>query len=224
MPSLEIASFNAESALLAQANGANRVELCAEQSLGGVSPSVATLQALRQSVTIPIYVMLRPRGGNFIYTGAELACMRLDLERFKAAGADGFVFGILTEEGKVDTERCRDLVVLAEGMPCTFHRAFDEIPEEGQQDALLDLVKAGFRNVLTSGGEANAVEGKEALKKLVLASRQKIDIIVGGGVRSGNLETLKETKAEWFHSSAVLGGGDVADGREVGELSRLLDL
>ncbi|CAL3970544.1 unnamed protein product, partial [Diplocarpon coronariae] len=139
MPSLEIASFNAESALLAQANGANRVELCAEQSLGGVSPSVATLQALRQSVTIPIYVMLRPRGGNFIYTGAELACMRLDLERFKAAGADGFVFGILTEEGKVDTERCRDLVVLAEGMPCTFHRAFDEIPEEGQQDALLDL-------------------------------------------------------------------------------------
>ncbi|KAK2623817.1 hypothetical protein QTJ16_006998 [Diplocarpon rosae] len=224
MPFLEIASFNVESALLAQAHGANRIELCAEQALGGISPSVASLQALKQSVTIPVYVMVRPRGGDFTYNDAELARMRLDLEKFKAAGADGFVFGILTEEGGVDTGRCRDLVVLAEGRPCTFHRAFDRIPEEGRQHALLDLVSAGFRNVLTSGGEANAVEGREALKNLVLASRQRIDIIVGGGVRSGNLEILmREIEAEWFHSSAVVGGGDLADGREIRELSRLVN-
>lgn len=222
MPSLEIACFNAESALIAQSHGAHRIELCAEQSLGGTSPSLSTFQAVKTSVSIAVNVMIRPRGGDFVYTSSEFEIMKAEIEEFKRAAAGGFVFGILTQDGKVDGERCRDLVERAEGKPCTFHRAFDLIAEEGVQEAIEKLVEVGFKAVLTSGGKGDAMEGKEVLKRLVEIARGRVEIIVGGGVRSGDLRVLRDvTGAQWYHSSAVLGGGDVADKGEVERLSAL---
>jgi copper homeostasis protein len=152
--------------------------------------------------------------------------MERDLETFKQEGAQGFVFGILNEQGTVDKERCRGLVLKAEGIPCTFHRAFDEISETDMLKQLELLIEVGFRAVLTSGGGKNAVEGKEMLRELVAAAKGRIDVIAGGGVRSSNLEMLrKETSAPVFHSSAIVdvGGGEIASRDEIQLLDRLLD-
>ncbi|KAG4429337.1 hypothetical protein IFR05_015179 [Cadophora sp. M221] len=223
MPLLEIACFNTESALLAQANGASRVELCAEQALGGVTPSPSDFISLKSQLGIPVNVMIRPRGGDFVYSTAEMDQMKREIESFGLEGVDGFVFGMLTAEGKVDRNACQELLGRATGRKCTFHRAFDEIPEVEMEDALEELIELGFTSVLTSGGKKNAVEGKEVLAKLVKLSRGKIEIIVGGGVRSGNLEVLIGiTGAGSFHSSAVVGEGDLASEEEVGRLSALL--
>jgi copper homeostasis protein len=225
-PLLEIACFNAESALIAQDAGADRVELCKEQELGGTTPSWSTFKSLYDELEIPIYVMIRPHGRDFMYSDEECRDMERDLETFKQEGAQGFVFGILNEQGTVDKERCRGLVLKAEGIPCTFHRAFDEISETDMLKQLELLIEVGFRAVLTSGGGKNAVEGKEMLKELVAAAKGRIDVIAGGGVRSSNLEMLrKETSAPVSHSSAIVdvGGGEIASRDEIQLLDRLLD-
>ena len=149
MSLLEIACFNAESALIAESSGAHRIELCKEQALGGTTPLISTFQSIKEAVKIPVNVMIRPRGMDFIYDDDEFLQMKKDIESF--AGADGFVFGIL-RDGKVDEERCRVLVEKSEGRPCTFHRAFDEIPESQMMAELEVLVRCGFKSVLTSGG------------------------------------------------------------------------
>lgn len=224
MPLLEIACFNVQSALLAEANGASRIELCAEQALGGVTPPLSDFISLKAQLSIPTNVMIRPRGGNFVYTASEITQMKHEIEKFSAEGVDGFVFGVLTPGGKIDRDVCQDLLTLTAGRNCTFHRAFDEIPEAAMEDALETLIELGFTSVLTSGGRSNAVEGKEVLARLVERARGRIEVIVGGGVRSANLEGLmRETGARTFHSSAVVGGeGDVANEGEIGRLSALL--
>ncbi|KAE9364374.1 putative copper homeostasis protein [Stipitochalara longipes BDJ] len=226
MPLLEIACFNAESALLAQEAGADRVELCKEQELGGTTPLLSTFKCLKDAFSIPIYVMIRPHGRHFKYSDDEYLDMEREIEIFNREGAQGFVFGILNGTGTVDKERCRGLVLKAEGRPCTFHRAFDEILERDMLEQLELLVEVGFRAMLTSGGKKNAVEGKEMLKNLVAAAQGRIDVIVGGGVRSLNLENLrKETNAPVFHSSAIVdvGGGDIASRDEIKLQQRCLN-
>lgn len=226
MPLLEIACFNADSAVIAQEAGADRVELCKEQELGGTTPLLTTFKSLRDVLSIPIYVMIRPHGRDFTYNDEEYRVMEGDLETFKREGAQGFVFGILDEQGKVDKERCRSLVQKAGGRPCTFHRAFDEISENEMMEQLDVLVECRFRAVLTSGGRNNAVQGRKMLKRLVATAEGRIDVIVGGGVRSSNLEMLKgETSAHAFHSSAIVGdeGGDVANADEIKLLLRLVN-
>ncbi|CZR70215.1 related to Copper homeostasis protein cutC homolog [Phialocephala subalpina] len=222
MPLLEIACFNVESALIAQTSGADRIELCKDQQLGGTTPLLPDFLELKKNVEIPVNVMIRPRGGNFVYVNEELQQMEKELGMFIKAGTDGFVFGIL-DEGKVDVERCRYLVEKAKGRPCTFHRAFDEIAEDDMLEQLVVLIECGFRAVLTSGGKKNAVEGSEVLKKVVDAANGRIDVIVGGGVRSTNLQVLKEdTGAGTFHSSAIVAGGEVASKEEVMALKILV--
>jgi copper homeostasis protein len=159
---------------------------------------------------------------DFIYDDDEFLQMKKDIESF--AGADGFVFGIL-RDGKVDEERCRVLVEKAEGRPCTFHRAFDEISESQMMAELEVLVRCGFKGVLTSGGRKNALEGRKILGELVEAAKGRIDIIVGGGVRSSNLEMLRrETNAGWFHSSAIVDpSGEVASRDEVTRLCEIVN-
>jgi copper homeostasis protein len=225
MPLLEIACFNAESALTAQDAGANRVELCREQELGGTTPLLSTFKSLNDVLSIPMHMMIRPRGRDFTYSEEEYRDMERDTEIFKQEGAKGFVFGILNEQGTVDEERCRGLVEKANGRPCTFHWAFDEIAEENMLEQLELLVEVGFKAVLTSGGKKNAVEGKEMIKKLVAAAKGRIDVIAGGGVRSSNLEMLrKETNAPIFHSSAIVdvGESETASRDEIKLLERLL--
>lgn len=167
--------------------------------------------------------MIRPRGGGFAYTDAELEIMEHDLQRFEEHGADGFVFGILNAEGEIDGERCERLLAKANGKPCTFHRAFDEIAPSSMLAQLEVLVALGFTSVLTSGGAPNAVEGKAMLRTLVEGAKGRISVIVGGGVRSANLSDLRGyVGAEWWHSSAVVDGGEVASEGEIRALGEVL--
>jgi len=225
MPLLEIACFNAESALIAQEAGADRLELCKEQKLGGTTPLLSTFKSVKDALAIPIYVMIRPHGRDFKYSDDEYREMEREIEIFKQEGAQGFVFGILRGTGTVDEERCRGLVLKAEGSPCTFHRAFDEIPQKDMLEQLEVLVEVGFRAVLTSGGAKNALEGRGILVDLVAAAKGRIDVIVGGGVRSSNVESLRqETNASVYHSSAIVNieEGEIASGEEIKLLQHLV--
>ncbi|KAE8449551.1 hypothetical protein EG329_007881 [Mollisiaceae sp. DMI_Dod_QoI] len=222
MPLLEIACFNVESALIAQASGADRIELCKDQHLGGTTPLLSDFRELKNHVEIPVNVMIRPRGGGFVYNSEELHQMEVELGMFRGAGADGFVFGIL-EDWKVDVKRCRHLLEKAQGKPCTFHRAFDEIAEQDMSDQMEVLIDCGFKSILTSGGKKSALEGSKVLRKLVEDARGRIDVIAGGGVRSGNIQALKQvTVTETFHSSAIIAGGELASKEEVEALKNVI--
>jgi copper homeostasis protein len=223
MPSLEIACFNAESALRAHRAGADRIELCADPSVGGLTPSLNLFKSLRAGISTPINVMIRPRGPGFACSAADLVQMEGNISAFARAGADGFVFGALTAEGKVDEQSMRKLVSRAEGRPCTFHRAFDAVREADVDEALETIVALGFRALLTSGGAAAAVQGREQVRRLVERAAGRIEVIVGGGVRSGNVEQLQGTGARWFHSSGIVDGGEEASAEEVQALRRALD-
>jgi copper homeostasis protein len=218
---LEIACFNVESALLAAEAGADRIELCAGASVGGTTPAFHNLQAVKAKVHIPVNVMIRPRGGNFTYSQDELAQMREDIQRFKPL-ADGFVFGILDSENGVDRKLNNELVELAAPKPCTFHRAFDEVPD--LPEAASVIMECRFAAILTSGGRPNAVAGATAIAEVIKQTKAALDILVGGGVRSSNIDELKKaTQANWFHSSAITSAPtEVASAEEVRYLKQKL--
>ncbi|KXL51333.1 hypothetical protein M433DRAFT_60587 [Acidomyces richmondensis BFW] len=199
---LEIACFTPDHAILAFEGGADRIELCDNREVGGTSPSLQSLVKVKQHVTIPVFVMIRPRGGDFNYTADEFSQMQAKIKEFKQY-ADGFVFGVLDRQRQVDNSRTRQLVALARPLPCTFHRAFDETGD--LFGALRDVVKTGCSSILTSGGAPTASSGIEVLAKLVHMAQGKITIIAGGGLRAKNILTVRGcTRAPVFHSSAVL--------------------
>lgn len=199
---LEIACFEITSAETALRSVADRIEFCAEQQLGGITPNIEEFRYLKSVYRKPIYVMIRPKGGSFIYSDFEFEVMKNDLQNFKNSGADGFVFGILTSGNTIDIEKNKILLEFAGEIPCTFHRAFDRTPDlENSVKTLIDL---GFTTVLTSGGKNSAMEGKENLKNLIEKYSDQINILIGGGVRSGNISELKNyTLGKQFHSSAI---------------------
>ena len=218
---LEIACFNIASAIIAQHAGANRIEFCADMNVGGVTPKLADFILLKSKINIPVFVMIRPSGGNFVYSNEEFEQMKNDILHFKNAGADGFVFGILTDNKEVNYLQNKELVQLANPLPCTFHRAFDEIKD--QMEALDTLIECGFKTILTSGNANNALEGLSSLKALASKANNKICIMPGGGVRATNIEMLKENiNTNWFHSSAVL-QNETANMDEVFMLKSKLD-
>lgn len=217
MSKIEIACFNPESAIIAFENGADRIELCDGLSEGGTTPDFETMKGLRTKITIPIFVMIRPRGGDFTYSEVEFEQMKKELVQLKSLGADGFVFGILDQNDEVNVEQNKVLVELADPLPCTFHRAFDRATN--LEDSLEKVIDCGFKTILTSGQKPNVSEGKENLKKLVELSDGRIEILVGGGLRSTNIEEIREfTSAGYFHSSAITDGGAFAIADEVGAL------
>ncbi|OVE55727.1 copper homeostasis protein CutC [Chryseobacterium mucoviscidosis] len=214
MSKIEIACFNLESALIAFENGADRIELCDGLSEGGTTPDFETVQQLREKINIPIFVMVRPRGGDFTYTDEEFEQMKSDLVQLKSLNVDGFVFGILDENDEVNSEHNKILVELAKPYPCTFHRAFDRAKD--LEKSLEKVIECGFTTILTSGQKPKVSEGKENLKKLVELSNGRIEILVGGGLRSSNIEEIRElTKAGYFHSSAITDGGAFANAEEI---------
>ena len=218
---IEIACFNLESALIAQKAGADRVELCANMSVGGTTPTIEIIQQAREHLTIDLYVMIRPRGGDFVYSMHEIMYMYLDILEFKDIGVDGFVFGILTNDGKIDIEVNKALVDLAKPFPCTFHRAFDEVLD--YENALEDVISCGFSTILTSGTFSNVMEGKEVLKQLVIQANNRIEIMPGGGLRSINISALNEmVDANWYHSSAITDGSEIASPEEIVQLKKKL--
>ncbi|MDN5476050.1 MAG: copper homeostasis protein CutC [Chryseobacterium sp.] len=214
MSKIEIACFNPESAIIAFENGADRIELCDGLSEGGTTPDFETLKDLRAKINIPIFVMVRPRGGDFTYSDAEFEQMKTDLIYLKSLGVDGFVFGILDGNDEVNVVQNKTLIELANPLPCTFHRAFDRAKD--LENALEKVIGCGFKTILTSGQKPNVSEGKENLKKLVELSAGRIGILVGGGLRSSNIKEIREfTNADYFHSSAITDGGAFASADEV---------
>ena len=219
MAKLEIACFNIEAAKIAQEYGADRVELCAEMELGGTTPSIEDIKSTRELLTIELNVMIRPRGGNFVYSPDEFMQMKKDIEDIKALGVDGLVFGILNEDNTVNVAQNKELVELAYPLPCTFHRAFDDISDI--EISLEEVIACGFKTILTSGCEPNVDKGLENLSTLVKLAANRIVIMPGGGLRSTNVgKVLRETGASYFHSSAITDGRDTAVGDEVRALKQ----
>ena len=182
------------SALAAERGGAGRLELCDNLFDGGTTPSAGMISAVKAAVRIPVFVIVRPRGGGFVYTHDEMGVMRLDIEAARMLGADGVVVGVLTRDARVDAEQLRVLVTAAAALPVTFHRAFDLTQDRNQ--ALEALMHAHVRRVLTSGGAPSALDGVEAIGALVKRAAGQIDVMAGGGVR-------EETVQEIVHRSGV---------------------
>ncbi|MGN6533959.1 MAG: copper homeostasis protein CutC [Ginsengibacter sp.] len=198
---LEIIGFNIESCIAAQEAGANRIELCAGPGEGGTTPSYAFIKAARERLQIDLYVMIRPRGGDFLYSDDDFEIMKNDVAVCKQLGCDGIVTGILTTDGKVEKKRCKELIEIAYPMEATFHRAFDRVADPFE--ALEDIIGLGFERILTSGLKPKAIESLELLCQLIKQSGDRIIIMPGSGVTAENLIEIAEgTGATEFHSSA----------------------
>lgn len=185
---LEICIDSVASALNAQEGGADRVELCDNLFEGGTTPSAGCIEVVRESITIGLQVIIRPRGGDFLYDDREFAMMKKDIAVAKERGADGVVIGLLTAQGEVDRERTQELITLARPMNVTFHRAFDMTADPFQ--ALEDLVSLGVERILTSGQRATAWEGMELIKALVERAAGQVIMMPGGGIDEHNIAPL----------------------------------
>jgi copper homeostasis protein len=198
---LETIAFNIESCSKAQIAGAQRIELCANHSEGGTTPSYGFIKAAREKLQIQLYPIIRPRGGDFLYSNDEFEIIKADIKICKNLGCDGVVFGMLNEDARIDKIRCSQLVNLAYPMGVTFHRAFDRVVDIEQ--ALEDVIEIGCERILTSGLYPTAMEGLGNLKKLISLSKERIIIMPGSGVRASNIIKIAlQTSAVEFHSSA----------------------
>lgn len=201
MTLLEICVESAEGALAAAAAGAGRIELCAELSCGGVTPSVGTVAVTRASVDLPLMVLLRPRAGDFCYSPLEFAAMAADIDVLKASGVDGVVLGALTPQATLDIEPLAQIIIRARPLSVTFHRAFDLVRDAGE--ALAALRELGVERVLSSGGAARAIDGAARLAELSALAGPSLSIMPGGGVRAEHVAALvAATGCTEVHSSA----------------------
>ena len=236
---LEVIGFDLASCLIAETHGANRIELCANPHEGGTTPSYGMIRVARQNTSIQLFPIIRPRGGDFLFSRLDFQSMITDIQQCEQLGCDGVVIGMLTEDGIVDVDRCAELIQHAGAMQVTFHRAFDRVKDP--MKALEQIIELGCRRILTSGQRPNVDLGREMLRTLVDAAGDRITIMPGSGVRSNNvLELARFTGATAFHSSARSShpttmkyinssmDEDLAsvsiDDEEVSELRRLLDL
>lgn len=200
---LEACVDSTESALAAQEGGADRIELCSDLAVGGVTPSDGAIRLTRRQIRLPMHVLLRPRAGDFCYSSIELETMRLDIERMKQLGVDGVVLGILCPDGAVDRERTAVLADLARPLSITFHRAFDVCRDA--EAALEVLIGLGIDRILTSGQERSVEAGIETIRRLVSLSAGRIVIMPGGGVSEHNIaHIIAHTGAKEIHASARL--------------------
>ena len=207
MAIVEICSEGLSSALAALEGGADRIELCENRAVGGVTPSVGAISRLcPERGATPIHVLIRPRGGDFVYSSFEVEAMRTDIDAARGAGASGVVLGSLTPEGRVDVSTTRGLIEAARPMSVTFHKAFDATPDPF--GALEDLITLGVDRVLTSGHAATAREGLPVLADLVRRSSGRIAILAGGSIREGDIAGLVEAGLAEVH----LGSAACRDG------------
>ncbi|GGC03488.1 copper homeostasis protein CutC [Dyadobacter sediminis] len=197
---IEICAYSLESCINAQAGGAGRIELCGGLGEGGTTPSAGLIEVVRKHVQIPVYVMIRPRGGDFVYDVFEEEIMKKDINLAKQLGANGVVLGVLSADGQVDVARTKALVDHAYPMKVTFHRAFDLTPDPVK--ALKAVIATGAERILTSGQKPSAIEAIELLKKLTKEAGQSIEIMAGGGVNHTNAKQLAETGVHALHLTA----------------------
>lgn len=197
---LEIAVSSVGEAQLAVACGADRLELSCALEYGGLTPTIGLLRAIRQRVLVPVWVLLRPRFGGFVYSSGEHATMLADAAALLEEGADGIVYGALTEDGRIDYARCRALVECASGQ-AVFHRAFDFLADP--LAALDELIALGFARVLTSGGAPTAEAGVQVLARLVKLAGGRIEVLPAGRIRPPNVATLvRATGCNQIHAAA----------------------
>ena len=198
---LEICSFDLLSALLAQEAGAHRIELCAGPAEGGTTPGPGLIRAARERIHIDVYPIIRPRGGDFLYTDEEFDIMMKEVAYCKQVGCNGVVIGLLNTDGSIDKVRTGRLVDLAYPLGVTFHRAFDWAANPFE--ALEDIISLGCERILTSGQRPTAPEGAELINELVRQADDRIIIMPGSGIRADNILALAErTDASEFHTSA----------------------
>lgn len=198
---LEIACDGVGSALAAQSGGADRVELFADLAAGGVTPSHGTIAVARDRLRLPLFVLVRPRAGDFLYGDWEIEAMLEDIRHCRTLGVDGVVLGALTAEGDIDTPRCAELISAAGGMQVTFHRAFDAVRDPVQ--ALQAVIDLGCTRVLTSGGQASAAAGAAALALAVRQSAGRVRVMAGAGITADNIAGIAmDTGCSDLHASA----------------------
>ena len=197
---IEIATSDFPSSFAAVQGGADRIELCDNLSEGGTTQSYGTIKLCREKLAVSLFPIIRPRGGDFFYTGDEYKIMTEDVKLCKQLGCDGVVIGLLNPDGSIDVERTRKLIDLAYPMEVTFHRAFDRCHDPFE--ALEQLIEIGCTRILTSGQQPTAPAGAELISELVKKAGERIVIMPGSGVRKENIRELAEkTGAIEFHSS-----------------------
>jgi len=196
----EVCAEGLEACDAAREGGAQRIELCTALSEGGLTPSHALLRAAVERSGLPVYVLLRPRGGGFVYSDAEWSLVEADLLHAKELGVAGFVAGALDAAGRVEGKRMRRLVELAGGQEVTFHRAFDVAAD--QERSLEDVIAAGCARVLTSGGAKDVLAGAEQLRRLSEQAAGRIAVMAGGGLRlESAAEVARVSGLRRFHGS-----------------------
>lgn len=198
---LEVCVDSVESAIAAEQGGAKRVELCADLIEGGITPSAGLIATVRRNISIGLNVMIRPRGGDFCYSGLEFEVMVEEIQQARGLGANGIVLGLLRVDGHIDIDRTRKLVDLASPLPVTFHRAIDMTPD--LDAALEDVIQTGAARILTSGGVPTVPEAIDVITRLVEAAGKRIVIMPGSGLRAENIAAIaRATNAQEFHGSA----------------------
>ncbi|XP_043502974.1 copper homeostasis protein cutC homolog [Polistes fuscatus] len=199
---LEICVDTIESAKNAVIGGATRLEICSALSEGGLTPTPGLIKRIREISPIPIYAMIRVRGGNFVYSREEMDIMLDDLKTLKELRVDGFVFGALTSDRQINVSDCKEIIDAAYPLPVTFHRAFDVLVEEPSV-AIEILINLGFKRILSSGRKETAEKGLDLLSEMCKIADKKISIMPGCGITPDNLMKIKlGTGAEEFHASA----------------------
>lgn len=195
---IEICLDSVESVINAEKGGAGRVEFCSDLFEGGLTPTLGAFQVAKKYASIPMNVMIRPRGGDFFYSDLEFETMLYDAKIFRNAGANALVFGMLTPEGRIDKERSAKFIEIANGLPVTFHRAFDMTRDP--YEAIEDLISLGVNRVLTSGQEATVPEGLDLLSELIERYGDKIVIMPGAGITERNFKKIHQTlQAREYH-------------------------
>jgi copper homeostasis protein len=219
MTTLELAVFHPASPAIAQFAGVPRIELCEDYASGGLTPSIDFLRATRSVYLGLVFVMVRPRPGDFVYTDREFDTMLQQVEQFRSDGVDGFVAGMLDDHSAIDRRRLAEFMKACGPAPVTFHRAFDKIQD--WRDGLDILIYNGCSRVLTSGGAPSAMEGLERLSEMIEYASGRIIVLPGGGVRSTNAWSLIDSlECAELHSAAIPTdtGNPIADEAEVNEL------
>lgn len=198
---VEICAQSYRAALVADKNGAHRIELCTHLGGGGLTPSLGLIQEVLAQVQIPVFVLIRPRTGDFCYSAEELSIMEKDIRHCVRAGAHGIVAGSLTRENEVDIESTRRLIDASEGLPFTFHRAFESVPDSIR--AMEDLIALGVSRILTGGRTGHAPNNRFELKALQLYAGTRLFILAGSGVTPENVtELVRDSQVKEIHSSA----------------------
>ncbi|MCC5941481.1 MAG: copper homeostasis protein CutC [Balneolaceae bacterium] len=221
---LESPVFSIEAALKAEEFGVDRIELCSSFREGGETPGAGMFSFLKERLSIPIFVMIRSRGGDFFYSDNELSAMEKEIEILDSIGADGFVFGALNMDGSVNGASCKKLVKKAGSKPCTFHRAIDV--SRNPVEAMDEIIQCGFKRILTSGGEDTVEKGLPVLLKMLEKAGDDIIIMPGGGMEPGLIEPLrKSNRLKEVHASCKMweeiGSNDEKEGQERKPAKRL---